>query len=93
MKARIKINGKCTDYVTGERVAFTRVFIAREFRDVTDYGNGIYVSIINENTREPFKYIDARYMSGYTLEKLIDTVMREYYGENLETLEIAIIPD
>ncbi len=57
--------------------------------DKKDYGNGCYMTITRNG--EDWKYVDCRYMKGFSEEKALKSYLKNYFGKNL--LELKNVKD
>ena len=55
-----------------------------EYKDESDYGNGIYIGIVSPSADSSM--LDCRYATEYEFHKMCVEYLLTYYGENLDEL-------
>lgn len=73
-------------YVESKNEEFNAVFEFFEVEDMSDYGNGIYASVLRNGKR--FQYLDLRYDCNHFLgnEKTFENWLKNYFGDNLVSI-------
>lgn len=71
-------------FVTLKEPKYNAEFESSVFDHPTHYGNGKAMNITRNGKQ--WKLIDCRYIKGFTEEKTLSDVIKDYFGENLVSI-------